>query len=111
MDKYILDNDGNPIPCDDIFIWGEWYENNFEARIVARYEIGDVCVSTVFLALDHSFGDGPPLLYETMVFGLPEEHCERTSTKQQAIKCHERYVYMVIQLAEDSTLASPRQTS
>lgn len=28
-----------------------------------------VNVSTVFLAIDHAFGDGPPVLYETMIFG------------------------------------------
>lgn len=28
----------------------------------------NLLVSTVFLAIDHSFGTGPPLLFETMVF-------------------------------------------
>jgi hypothetical protein len=33
-------------------------------------EDGNIGISTVFLGLDHRhFGDGPPLLFETMVFG------------------------------------------
>jgi len=30
-----------------------------------------IVISTVFLGLDHSFGSGPPLLFETMVFNGP----------------------------------------
>ncbi len=40
---------------------------------VAKTDLpGDVHVSTVFLGLDHNHtGKGPPLLFETMVFGGP----------------------------------------
>ena len=36
--------------------------------------VGPLQVSTVFLAVDYGFGDGPPLLFETMIFdtSLPE---------------------------------------
>ena len=51
-------------------------------------------VSTVFLALDHRFmGGGPPLVYETMVFGLADfddRECERYSTRADAIAGHAR---------------------
>lgn len=30
-----------------------------------------ISVSTVFLGLDHSWGDGPPVVFETMIFGGP----------------------------------------
>lgn len=30
-----------------------------------------IVVSTVFIGLDHSYGSGPPLLFETMVFNGP----------------------------------------
>lgn len=40
-----------------------------EYRRVAADRIGDIFVSTVFLPIDHSFGTGPPILWETMVFG------------------------------------------
>ena len=49
------------VPCDDLMTWAKAFEDQ-EARKVARTEIGDgVYVSTVFLGLDHSFGQGPPL--------------------------------------------------
>jgi hypothetical protein len=51
-------------------------------------------VSTVFLGLDHSFGNGPPVLWETMVFGADgdEQHCERYTSFEAAVTGHERNV-------------------
>ena len=54
-----------PVPSDPV----GWTIRPANERRVAWTEIGDATVSTVFLAVDHSFGDGPPLLFETMVFG------------------------------------------
>lgn len=41
------------------------------ARTVARTEVtDDIMVSTVWIGLDYRFsGDGPPLIFETMIFG------------------------------------------
>lgn len=39
-----------------------------ENKRVGGDHIGELFVSTVFLALDHAFS-GPPLLFETMIFG------------------------------------------
>ena len=52
-------------------------------------------VSTVWLGLDHSFGDdGPPLIFETMVFPSEEDFaelwCERYATLEQALEGHAR---------------------
>jgi hypothetical protein len=49
-------------------------------------------VSTVFLGLDNQWlADGPPLLFETMVF--PEcDVCERYSTWDQAVAGHDQVV-------------------
>jgi hypothetical protein len=50
-----------------------------------------VWVSTVFLVLDHNFGDGPPLLYETMTFSAAEELsdlCNRYCTRAAAEEGH-----------------------
>jgi hypothetical protein len=54
-------------------------------------------VSTVFLGIDHQYGGGPPLLFETMAFGLPDddEICERYSTEQQAREGHTAVVVEV----------------
>ena len=38
-------------------------------RTVGRTYLGDTEVSTVFLMLDRAYDDGPPVLFETLVFG------------------------------------------
>lgn len=86
-DKYILDGH-SVIPCEDIFQWGEWFEK--ANRSVARTQIGKAVVSTVFLGIDHSFGYGLPLLFETMIFGGPhDDYQARCSTWDEAVKMHE----------------------
>jgi hypothetical protein len=86
-DKYIL-NGHRPISEPDLMKWARWFET--ADRHVARTMIGDVRVSTVFLGLDHSFDPkGPPLLFETMVFGGPlDGEQDRYSTWQEAEKGH-----------------------
>jgi hypothetical protein len=66
-------------------------------RSVAQTKIGNVDVSTVFLGIDHNwFGNGPPLLFETMVFGGPEDgHLMRCSTWAEAEQQHERVCALV----------------
>lgn len=67
-------------------------------RKVARDVVGDLTVSTVFLGLDHRFdGNGPPLIYETMVFpkgSYGELYCDRYGTKDEALAGHEKAVAM-----------------
>ena len=65
--KYILEGK-SPKPVDDLLEWAEWFET--ANRRVARTKMWlGVEVSTVFLGLDYSFGRGPPVLFETMIFG------------------------------------------
>ena len=48
-------------------------------------------VSTVWLGLDHSFGDGPPLIYETMVFpphSYDDLKCDRYPSRKAATIGH-----------------------
>ena len=69
MNKYwILDDNRQPVEA-DLMTWARSFENG--RRHIGKDEIGDVLVSTVFLGIDHSFGGGPPILFETMVFGGP----------------------------------------
>lgn len=50
-----------------------------------------VRVSTVFLGLDHSFGAGPPVLWETMIFGGDhDEYQERYTSYEDAVEGHAR---------------------
>ena len=83
-----------PVPIDDVLEWGQWFED--ADRRVARDEIGDYTVSTVFLGLDHSMGGAEPQLFETMVFkGTESTWCEsglsearRCATWDQALEQH-----------------------
>jgi hypothetical protein len=91
-DFYILDDDHNLIAT-DVMTWGEWFGTNGN-RIVAKTVVGDAVVSTVCLGLDHNFyHGGPPLLFETMIFGGEhDEECWRCSTWDEAEAQHARVV-------------------
>lgn len=75
------------VPC-DMAAWGEIMRDG-EARRVARTVVGSATVSTVFIGMDHSFGKGPPMLFETMVFGgALDDTCQRCTTWEQAEAMH-----------------------
>jgi hypothetical protein len=94
MDKYILNESHQPVPCKDIMEWGKWFET--ADRCVAKEMIGHVRVSTVFLGIDHNFDGGAPLLFETMIFGGPHsDYVERCSTWDQAVRQHAVAVELV----------------
>lgn len=64
---YVLDAQGNPRRAEPME-WAEMFQK-IETRSVKREYVGGLLVSTVFLGLDHNFfGQGPPVLWETMVF-------------------------------------------
>lgn len=87
-DKYIL-IDRKAVKEPDLLKWGRWLET--ADRIVGQTEIGESRVSTVFLGLDHAYGGGEPLLFETMVFdGALDGEQERCTTWEQAEEMHER---------------------
>lgn len=95
-ERYILNEDGQPVPCEDLLVWAREFGKS--DRIVAQDRIGDVLVSTVFLGLNHNFGGGAPILYETMVFGGPlDGEMERYETRAQAEAGHARMVEKVTQ--------------
>lgn len=87
-DHYVLDGK-TPVLEPDLLKWARMFEDS-SGRRVAQDMIGDVRVSTVFLGLDHNFDDeGPPLLFETMVFGGSlDEETERYATWEQAEAGH-----------------------
>lgn len=90
---YIL-VDQKPVEVSDVLTWGEWFEN--ADRHVAQTAVRGVRISTVFLGVDHSFGDGPPMLFETMVFGGPmDEEMARYSTWEEAEAGHKEMVQEV----------------
>lgn len=86
MKNYILVGK-EPKQVDDIMEWAKSFEGS--NRTVEKTTIGDVDISTVFLGLDHSFGGGEPLLFETMIFGGDDDgYQERYSTWDEAVKGH-----------------------
>ncbi len=72
--NYVLNENGEPVPEPDLLKWARWFED-FDRVVDATYvNRGDIeiTISTVFLGVDHRYGDdGPPVLWETMVFGPP----------------------------------------
>lgn len=74
--------------CDDLLAWAKWFE--CANRHVAKDEKKGVRVSTVFLGLNHGFGDAP-LWFETMIFGgAHDQFQERYSTWEEAESGHAR---------------------
>lgn len=92
---YILDDAGGAVSVSDVLQWARWYEES-DNRIVAQDTVAGMLVSTVFLAIDHRFaGEGPPILWETMVFpqGTADEvYCERYASRSEALAGHVRAV-------------------
>ncbi len=78
---------GEPI-TDDEFM--ELYRQPFEeTRRIAEDRQQGVRVSTVFLGMNQNYGDGPPLIFETMIFG--GEHSDeqwRYATETEAVEGH-----------------------
>jgi hypothetical protein len=83
------DRQGNPMALSQ---WAKAFRD--EDRIVARETVrgatASADVSTVWLGLDHQFfPGGPPLIFETMVFGGPlDQEQVRYSTEAQAHAGH-----------------------
>lgn len=64
-------------------------------RVACDETPGGAEVSTVFLRLNHNFGEGPPLVFETMIFGGPlggegRRYQNRYSTWDEAVSGHAR---------------------
>lgn len=82
-----------PVLVHSVEEWAKAYDS--DDRFVAKTEILGARISTVFLGLDHQFGEGPPLIFETMVFpsdSFADTLCERCSTWDDAEAQHRRAV-------------------
>lgn len=86
----VLDAQKAVVPA-DISTWSDFLDG--DGKRVGRTEVGEASVSTVFLGVDHSFGDGPPLWFETMIFGGPfDQETWRYTTWAEAEAGHGRIV-------------------
>jgi hypothetical protein len=91
---FILDADHKPVQHANDDAWWEWYRHEPNRR-VAKTEIGDVTVSTVFVSL---LLRPPPnnLPFETKIFGGPHDREEwLTATWKEAEAQHEHIVAML----------------
>jgi hypothetical protein len=87
-DHFILREDGS-LESVDLLTWANWFET--ADRHIGNDTLSNgVRVSTVFLGIDHNFGlNGPPLLFETMIFGGPHDQWQnRYATKDEAVVGH-----------------------
>lgn len=80
----------------DLWTWARWLEKNHKVRRIGDDWVGAVRVSTVFIGLDHSFGRGDPLVFETMVFGGPLNMAmDRYATYAEAERGHQEMLTKV----------------
>lgn len=92
---YKLDSEGRPVPCSPQE-WSRWYTST--DRKVDRTRVGGSVISTVFMGTNFRVrgSEGPPILYETRVFGGPlEGECVRTPTRAEALTAHHTMVERV----------------
>lgn len=78
-----FDRDGNPL---ELMEWAMKFED-LDYKRVAFTELGDLEVSTVWLGTTVS-REGPPLIFETIVFGGEDERTTRYATLEEAERGH-----------------------
>ena len=97
------DREGNPI---QLGTWAMHVEDP-SYKFLLDENAGRYWVSTVWLGMDHSFGDGPPIIFETMAFvrasdeireitGLQDVYQIRYHTEAEAREGHVRVVAMAL---------------
>ena len=79
-------------PLEDFRQWAILFADE-ERRVVGFTALDGVEVSTVWLGLDYSIGPGPPLIYETMIFGGPHDERQwRYPNRDAALAGHDQAV-------------------
>lgn len=93
---FLLNKNHEAVPC-SMLEWAQAYEG-MEGRIVQKTNVGNAEISTVFLGLNHNFGQGPPAIFESMVFGgqFDDEQC-RYATWDEAVTGHWELVAKVVE--------------
>jgi hypothetical protein len=90
MSDYPLyyDREGRPVSMRE---WADTMGTGRDRHVALDY-VGEVKVSTVWMGIDHNWsGTGPPLIFETMIFGgSHDEECWRYSTEAAALAGHDQ---------------------
>ena len=92
----------------DFTTWTVWFEvySRTRGRVLKSTQVDkDIRVSTVFLGVDHRFNfsgdDGPPILFETMIFGgQHDQYQDRYCTYDQALAGHQRACELAFEVAQ-----------
>lgn len=97
MTLWVLDAAGNAVPA-DFETWARWFQVTDRKLAEDRVDGGRVRVSTVFLGIDHQMmPGGPPVLWETMIFGGPhDDYQERYATREAAGEGHARALALAL---------------
>lgn len=87
---WILDDEGRAVNPADFEQYAAFMADPERRRIDEDTLAGGTWISTVFLGVDPSFGLGPPVLWETMVFGHDGDplDCERYTSAEAARAGH-----------------------
>lgn len=97
-DYYILE--GHKTVKSDMLSWVKMFEK--VDRVVNKTKLGKVEVDTVFIGLQ--FGNDPPILFQTMVFGVSiDQNHDRCTTWAEAEAMHEA----MCQRVRDTQTESP----
>lgn len=112
--RYILDESGQPVICDDLLTWHAWYEV-FNHRVlqqtcmVAR-DRPEFMVSTIFLGMDFNIErpGNPPFLWQTAILRPPDGDVRETnhSTRRHAMTHHQQTVQLMRRLFSASIVIS-----
>lgn len=107
---FVLDKNGDPRPERNPIAFAYWRANNHAACVLAKTRIdADAEVSTVFLGINHAHRGGPPVLWESMIFGGPLDGMQRRYTSRApATKGHEEMVAQASYLLVVKPTAIPR---
>lgn len=99
MAYWIRNKEGNIRKVSDLTEWAKWYEG-CDSRIIGQVYFGTMYtvpeekkVSTVFLSIDHNYGEGEPVLYETMVFGVGDDEKPRYALPEHDLILNEDYLH------------------
>jgi hypothetical protein len=93
LDENYYDKTGNPISIDE---WSVIFKDMEYKRVRLSKGNGST-VSTVWLGLDHSYGDEPLKIFETLVQSGPlADEMWRYSTLEEAIEGHEHVVRLIM---------------
>jgi hypothetical protein len=110
------DKDGLPISIDQasVLLSDMTYKRVRRTKITSASDPNESFdVSTVWLGLDHNWSDGPPLIFETMVFGEGcdlDLECWRYSTLAAAEEGHAEVVTVVAATLDDAIVMDAEDT-